>query len=540
MSHAIAAGSTGTPSDIDSQAQRFSDFLRDRYPRVTAALARRVLGELAPDPTEDIKLLARRLTKRLAADQIQIKHTPAIEAVSTMRSAHSWLTQGRTAPHTLKVLALHKDVPEQTALDWREAGELLVTACDLWTKSDPSANWLRIGYTHDALLITAPLSEPAMGFKTFPIVAIQPVDADTEGNWLIGAERAIEYLRRQMEESGRAIVNGAAVVRICGFNRRHRDVSVGTLDVSQVPHATLKVRREDDPSSPGDGYEIAAGEEVTCWGELDGLLPELGGSIEMDEEGGWVCGRARFVWCVQLIKGTSMAPEIRQVRCSPEDSRQLLHRYTLAQRIYKGRMPTMERPRPIDFGTTVTGDYPVDRRRIERELGKLGLTWEQFAEEMGEPGIELTDTLPLVAVYSLGLKLDLPDMNVILARPSQAQLVKDTDGSYVQELLAHVDRIRYRLDKPLTDSETADIRDAIEDLSASLLLRKGAFPSENPLPALVYSGDGAELCGRLERLGLVMYAGIRPHIEKIRAEGNAIPPAKYAIGHCLYLAIDRS
>jgi hypothetical protein len=62
---------------------------------------------------------------------------------------------------------------------------------------------------------------------------------------------------------------------------------------------------------------------------------------------------------------------------------------------------------------------------------------------------------------------------------------------------------------------------------------------KDPLPYLVYAGDGEELRMKLAGLGLVMYAGVMPHLRSTKGvieQREGVSP--FAFGHSLYLDID--
>ena len=84
----------------------------------------------------------------------------------------------------------------------------------------------------------------------------------------------------------------------------------------------------------------------------------------------------------------------------------------------------------------------------------------------------------------------------------------------------------------------ATIKEAIEQLSGSLLLRLGAMPMDEPLPDLVYGSDGEELRATLDDLNLVAYVGVMPHLRKVpQVDDTSSDLYPYALGHSLFLEI---
>lgn len=536
MSTDNTTGPAGFSPDLEVQARRLSAYLRDRYPKVTQTVATMAAFGLASQPDVDLKALARRLASSLATHGVTLKHSYALEAASQMVFGRPWLTV-RTGPaHRLKILPLQKGIDETTLADWRAAGEMLVTVCNAWMANNPDTRWFKLGYLPNAFLVSAPLVERELDIQQIPIAAISPVVDTTD--WMIGAADAIEYLRRHLEETRRALIDGAASLELCV--RHHNvpyDYPFGTT-IADACNSELVLRREDIPDLGHQGYEVVRGDELTCWNQFVYAIRDQGDQeILIDSDGAWCCGEARFTWLLQTLRPKEFVPGLMHRQLSDWETTRLLHRYLLAQQIFKGSLPRMP-GKKLEILSQPADEYAIEKHQVLLALSKANITWEAFCQRIEQPGLKLGDTLPTAVIYSMVDMLDLKDADIVFARPQRADLVK-ADSEYIQALMPRIDHVRYRVETPISTEARDEIKDAVEDFSASLMMRKGIV--EHDLPDLVYSGDGADLLGRLEGLELVAYVGVRPHLHKIPPQPNGAPPiGKYAFGHSLYLAIDRA
>ena len=140
------------------------------------------------------------------------------------------------------------------------------------------------------------------------------------------------------------------------------------------------------------------------------------------------------------------------------------------------------------------------------------------------------------------LKLKVP--NSLFALPSRSELARADDDSLLRTLLPRIDIVRYRLVRGVSDEVKQTVREAIEEFGTSIrmqaLTAAGQLTNpDDPLPYLVYASDAEELRLKLETEGLVMYAGVMPHLFLTEGVIEKMPNvAPYAFGHSLYLDID--
>jgi hypothetical protein len=131
------------------------------------------------------------------------------------------------------------------------------------------------------------------------------------------------------------------------------------------------------------------------------------------------------------------------------------------------------------------------------------------------------------------------DPNFLFARPRRDQLVPLYHDEIARAMLPRVNHVRYRTSPHVPPELKKDIVDAIGNLSASMLMRRGVFNTEDPLPDLVYSSDAEELNAALENMGLTAYVGVMPHLATI-PKGVELSPdsVPWAIGYSLFVDID--
>jgi hypothetical protein len=181
----------------------------------------------------------------------------------------------------------------------------------------------------------------------------------------------------------------------------------------------------------------------------------------------------------------------------------------------------------------------MDLHALLSAMKGASLTWEGYCEEAGEPGRAMVSELPLGFVLPLLARIGIEDPDSVFARPARAELARADDDSVLRALMPRVDHVRYRTCEGISPDARQIVREAIVDLRTSILMRLGAFQTDEALPDLVYGSDGEELMAKLQELGLVAYVGVVPHFRKF--PDDIEPPTgswPYAFGHSLYLDIE--
>jgi hypothetical protein len=294
------------------------------------------------------------------------------------------------------------------------------------------------------------------------------------------------------------------------------------------------------------GFELARGDEVECWAQLELALQGNCSKAVIDEtDGAWLLGDRRFIWEVATIRPKhEYGPQLEIKNLNVEASTRLFRRYQMASNRTPGAMKVRQTAKQLEFLGAPAERYRVDLHRLLRELNLKGLDWEDYCDIAGEV-VPMEPLLPTGFIIGLVQYLDLPDPGIVFARPPRSELALATNDKLLNVLLPRVSHVRYRTARDLSEDAKSVVRDAIEELSGSMMVRmmggsRGFVTMEEPLPQLVYSEDASNLLGSLAEGELVAYVGVLPYlkrIDKIDGVENAIP---FAFGHSLYLDIDHA
>jgi hypothetical protein len=540
-----------SPQDLQATAAALWTFVHLKVPRFTSEAALKVVEGLRPQPDEDPKVLAKRLRKALSDTGVSLKHTAALDAASRILGHASWHALHRE-PGTPKLkLTMVVRAPEEQFSSWHELAPRLAEWLEAWHQVKPTKVF-EVRFGSDFILVCVP--EPKKGSladdtEMVPALAINPI-GESNG-WLTEAPAAFEMVRRRLEETDKAILDGVAALQVCG---RHGPEVLAKLPAMPQPvspddtcNSELVLLREDNELMPGDGFEIARGDEMTCWSQLELAVKEeaKGQPLEISlEEGAWRVGKGRYVWQMTTLHPEDYVPGQVHTMLTEAESEKLLRRYRLAKRILGGKVKHHHVTKQLKYLSGPDDTYRVDLHRIFHALNDAGHDWDSFC---AETGIE-QDKVPEVKVgfvMTLAEHLKLKDPNKLFASPPRAKLSKAVDDTLIRSLMPRVDFVRYRTPRDLDPDQVEGIRDAIEDFSASIRIQKlqqlGQFIDPNdPLPYLCYAGDGEELRLKLEALDLEMYVGVMPHLVSTEGVIEKLPGMwSFAFGHAIYLDIDR-
>lgn len=540
-----------SPQDLQATAAALWTFVHLKIPRFTSEVALKVVEDLQPKPDEDPKALAKRLRKALSSAGISLKHTAALDAASRILGHSSWHACNREPAVPKLKLTMAVKAPEEQFSSWHELAPRLAEWLEAWYQVKPTKVF-EVRFGHDFILICVP--EPkkdsqAGETEMVPALAINPI-GEVNG-WLTEAPAAFEMVRRRLEETEKAILDGVATLQICG---RYGPEVLAKLPAVPQPvtpddtcNSELVLLREDNEPMPGDGFEIARGDEMTCWAQLELAVKDeaKGQPLEISlEEGAWRVGKGRYVWQMTSLHPEDYVPGQVHTVLTEAESEKLLRRYRLAKRILGGKVKHHHVTKQLKYLSGPDDTYSIDLHRVFHALNDAGHDWDSFC---AETGIE-QDKVPEVKVgfvMTLAEHLKLKDPNKLFASPPRAKLAKAVDDSLIRSLMPRVDFVRYRTPRDLTTDQVEGIRDAIEDFSASIRVQKmqqmGQLIDPNdPLPYLCYAGDGEELRMKLEELGLEMYVGVMPHLVSTEGVIEKLPGMwSYAFGHAIYLDIDR-
>ena len=540
-----------SPQDLQATAAALWTFVHLKIPRFTSAVALKVVEDLQPKPDEDPKALAKRLRKALSSAGISLKHTAALDAASRILGHSSWHVCNREPAVPKLKLTMVVKAPEEQFSSWHELAPRLAEWLEAWHQAK-FTKVFEVRFGQDFILICVP--EPKKDSKTgetemVPALALNPI-GEVNG-CLTEAPATFEMVRRRLEETEKAILDGVATLQICGRYGPEVLVKLPAVPQPVTPDDTcnseLVLLREDNELMPGDGFEIARGDEMTCWAQLELAVKDeaKGQPLEISlEEGAWRVGKGRYVWQMTSLHPEDYVPGQVHTVLTEAESEKLLRRYRLAKRILGGKVKHHHITKQLKYLSGPEDTYRVDLHRVFLSLNDAGHDWDSFC---AETGIE-QDKVPEVKVgfvMTLAEHLKLKDPNRLFASPPRAKLAKAVDDPLIRSLMPRVDFVRYRTPRDLAPDLVEGIRDAIEDFSASIRVQKmqqmGQLIDPNdPLPYLCYAGDGEELRLKLEELGLEMYVGVMPHLVSTEGVIEKLPGMwSYAFGHAIYLDIDR-
>lgn len=517
---------------LQLQAANLWTFVHLKTPLFPHSAALNVVQKLATEPEDDLKKLAKRLRKELETHGVKMAHTTALTAAAKLRGFKGWndaSAQTKTAGRLIAVKPIVGDMTSTPCADWNEAKKLLCNAADTWHEST-GANLFGIKLGKNYLVLSVPVAvatDEGPGIREDSLLMLCPSSND-DVNWLTGAEYAIEALRRRLEETGKATLDGVAVTAFCE-------------SMADALNSELVVMQSEDELDPG--FEIARGDEVECWAQMERLEGTAGLDARLEPEtGAWRLGKRRFTFDVATIRPHEYIPGLRTKVLNQDESAKLFRRYRLMRQRAAGSLPVRSSVKQFELLSAPASAYRVNLHRLLLEMNKQGLTWEGYCEEVGaaeelQPILQLGFMLPLLE------RLNLEDPNVVFARPVRSELIGVSDLKYFRTLLPRVHHVRFLTGKGLTEQQKAAVRDAIEELSGAILTRQmttspGELSDDQQIAHLAFAYDADELVASLEANDLDGFVGVMPYLKRtdlLNAVPNSVP---FAFGLSLYLDID--
>ena len=529
---------TALPPD-EAQALALWTFVSVNIPRFNSATAREVVAAVAPHPEESLKAVAKRLRRELAARGIHLKHVHSLDAASRIFGHNSWYAARQVTARLRLRLTLASEVeePDEQFASWAELAPRLCELC-VAAVAEAEATIVQVKFGPAFMMLGVPslLRVGDVERTEFaPILFVNSI-GDPE-SWLDDSPATLERLRRVLEESGLAVLDGVAVLQLC--DRRVAGPGPQAVRPSDAGNSELILLREDNGV---DSYEIARGDELICWSQIE--LAEKYRAIEIElEEGAWLVGGGRYVWHVATLHPKDYVPGLVTYGLSVRESESLLRRYRMAKRVLSGPLKHHEVTKRLQYLGQPSDTWRVDMHKLLLLVDKAGLKWDDYDAQGDWANGKPHSQLPVGVVMFLLERLNLSDPNVVLARPSRAELTRVDNDELLRALIPRVDHVTYRVSSDLSDEQKEVVSEAIEEFAASMQLQKrvegGAIRFEgDPLPYLVYAGDGEELRLKLHAQGLVMFAGVMPRLFKtdgiIEKVDNMWP---FALGHTLYLDV---
>jgi hypothetical protein len=543
----------------EARAGTLWTFLQSQAPRFTFDQALEVVRALHIDPREDHKTLAKRLRKALQARGIALKHVNSLHAAAQLTGSTSWHTDSEALPPRLQFYVFDGgyQLRHSEFASWSDLADEL----RLWSDKLLASGQLRLGvltmnFTGPSLNFSVPVpkeGDAAGRNEMWPLGGVTPMQ-DDDHDWLADAPAALEKLRRYLEETGKTVLDGYAALKLCA-NAYPIPDDINAVTASDVVNSELVLVFEPDEDDPHSGYEIARGDELTCWHQLELSLRADGTNrkpaqvdIFVPREGGgaWTVNGKRYVWAVETLKPDGFVPGRVHRQIGPQDCEWLLRRYKLAKRIHSGGFRHHDFTKRVDYLSGPPDTWRVDLHRVLHMLKKAELTWEGYIEKFGVEPLVMEKNLPVGFVMQMLENLKVDDPNQAFAWPTLAEMELVTDDKLLYSLLPRLDAVRYAKPKDLDPETAAGVTEAIDQFASGLNLHKlvsaGAMPMETELPYLVYASDAQELRATAEALGLKMYVAVSPHLISTNGLLPEVPGVKtwpWAFGHALIVRFER-
>lgn len=557
-----AASSATAPKHVlltpEAQAIALWTYVQVKAPRFTFETALDLVKHLRLRQGEDPKSLATRLRKALQDKGVAFKRTHALHAASRLAGYDSWHTNEEAGAARLRFSTLDAEkLDEKEFSSWSElAVELREWSDRLLARGQLPLGVLALNFTGSVLNLSTPVppakDDPQQRNQSWPLGTISSVFDDPQ--WLEEAPAAVEKLRRHLEEGGKAVLDGYAVLRLCATSRDAPDDPLA-VTASDVVNSELVLKREDDEDDPHGGYEIARGDELTCWHQLElslrddrtNAMPEVRVTIPDAGVGAWFVNGTRYVWSVETLKPQDYVPGRVHRQIGIPDCERLLRRYKLAKRIHGKTFKHHDQTKHVDYLGGPPENYRVDLHFLLHQLKAAGLTWDACCEKFGaEPlPMPMQDTLPVEFVFQLLQNLQIEKPNLVFAMPNLSEMAQVDDDSLLRALMPRVETARAVMPRDLDAATASELRKAVEEFGTGLRMQKvvgGASQMEHELPYLVYANEAEQFRATVDKLGLMMYAAAVPHLLSTKGLLPEVPGVNmwpWAIGHAIFLRFER-
>lgn len=546
--HFMTDQDTKYPFTATEQKQAFDlwAFVSIKIPKFTNESALNVIQSISPLPGENPKQLAKRLKEEMKKYGMHLKHTNALNAASKILGHGSWHEANQDdGKYRLKVSGFSGS-EQKLYSEWRDLSNTICDICTSWAVEHKS-NVFMVTFEPTLIMISSRASSELWpvdkGDNIWPILAISPIGEDSE--WLSGSASMLEKLRRHLEGTSKAILDGVAVPLF--FDRYIKAYSATAPHVptmQDVCNSELILLREDNELWPG--YEIARGNEFNCWAQLELASKKNRENLEsiILKDGAWIVGDARYVWQVSTLRPMEFVPGLITRQLGNDEVEKLLHRYQLVRKIFGGRLPHRQELKRLNYLGSFADTYHVDQHRILLELNKAGHTWETYMDSRAEE-VTLSSHLPAGLVLGIVTDLKLENPNILFKRPNRSQMTKVIDDQLFRALFPRVDQVSYSLPHGIATELRNKAKEAIDDFVDNLrLLRLSSGDNpvinlEDPLPYLVYANDHENFIAGLQEIGLEIHAGVMPWLFSttgiLQQSDHSIP---FAVGNTLYLEMD--
>lgn len=515
-----AADAAHTLND-ETRAAALWTFVHLKTPRFASADALQVVRELAPQPAEEVKSLAKRLRAALAKRGVLLKHTHALEAASKLAGYKGWHTGGSEAARKPLSLLFHAAQLNRELDSWDDAVDV-ISDYVLGVLEAKGLRTFRFEFAANSIGMQQPLLETHSSVgRRVPLMRIVWEEQDT--SQMRAAVAAVERVRRRFEETEHAaVVDGLAAIQFCLQNPHPNAHEQDPLNSELVV--------TDGGTHEYSGEEVARGNEVQCWRELATLIKDNHGepSAPMElEDADWLSHdtRKRYRWHLTTLRATGGAVPVVVTRdLTRDESARLLRRRNLTVRSGHYLVPedtvrslalfNSDRP-DVDVNWSAVSAHLLSER-LANDVVKQALQSESFGS-----------TLSLRSFEALINALVADSPQSFVRTPERKELARLWDDELPRALVSRVETVEYLLPRGL-DAERAGKVGALVDMFESSL-RMDAHDDDAPInlviprhaPYLIHAGQGQELLDGLASMGLVAYGGLTTLARRMSREGKA-------------------
>jgi hypothetical protein len=511
----------------EAQAATLWTYVQLRARRFTSADALDVVKDLGEITHLDPKTLARQLQEALAQRRVSMKYTNALQAAARMlgNSSYHAPAVAQAAPPLLQLVSFASSL-NRPVRDWKEG---IQHFCG-YAEGDQEGGGLHIyqmGFTPTSVTMGSPLSTAHdENGRAVPELQLQ-WSSDMESQ-LPAAIAGVETLRRRFEESGRAVVDGLAAAYYCLHNP-HPDA-----DPDDPVNSELVVIEVTPGPSFGD--EVARGDEVKCWAELEKVHPKDRSPTYSLNEAAWVVEKCRYEWRLSTVRMGGASPSIVTRLLTEAESAKLFRRHRNAvtnERYFVAE----DRVKALPSVATATEQLELDVEQLRKYSSN------EFAQAMARQKRVSVDTL-----LKLAQVLKLADPSSLVRKPKRAELTLLRDDELLRTFISRVHDVVFEVPRRLSDEAVAEVDKAVDLMLTALkndvVLADGkvhdAFPRQAPY--MTYANQGKDMLARLKQLGLVVYAGVFTTVKPFRArdgwERNIKSGSSMKVERVLFLDVD--
>lgn len=536
-SPAHVAGATLT---LAEQAQALAAYIQQRFRRFSSEDAAFVVSDVAP-ATGDIKELAGKLKSALKSRGFAVKHDAALNAAARIQGFPSWheARNALVANGLVVTWWTREGKPKQVFSDWADLSAALADFCEHWLATQ-GGRAFQVHVGTNKLSVTVPAQEIAGDdFGRRPLAGV--VSQEWTGDWAAGAVTALEHLRRRLEETGKAILDGFAVAQLCQANAPTNFLGGSAADAR---NSELVLREE---LSLGGHVEIARGDEMACWSELDLVVPPQDAPA-CEPDGTWSLAGRRFTWHIQTTNSLQSSVVLATVPLRPEQSSRLLRRYRKARDIFQGRLLRYEPHKDLAYFEAVPEIIGIDLDELLARMERQGLTWADYCKECGR-AVEKSSALPRDFLFGLLKRLDTTDPDNVLLEPDRGSMSLVESDEMLSHLMPRIGTVRYRLHASATAQQRHLLAAAVAafekaSIDMQLNAEEHMLGEAERLPHSNFSRRAGELRACVAETGMDLYAGVMWHLEPndSRARDYDLPGADmwpYGISLALLLEIAR-